>query len=126
MAAAVAALTESKLDPNRLCRAMCASQSQFTARFRAGSKPAPSAPVFLTPLRNVGSQNRSPGVSSVAFRTRSPDLRFASLMDMDFAVSGPLVRRSRRPVRLLYASFRPRLAATALALSLTLHLHQVG
>ena len=38
---------------------------------------------------------RSPGVSSVAFRAPSPGLRFASLMDMDFAVSGPLVRRSR-------------------------------
>src|SRR5438477_7474513 len=34
-------------------------------------------------------QSRSPGVSSVAFRARSPGLRFASLMDMDFAVSGP-------------------------------------
>src|SRR4029077_1904536 len=31
-----------------------------------------------------------------------------------------------RRARLLYASFRPRLAATALALLLTLHLHQVG
>src|SRR5262249_16294870 len=40
-------------------------------------------------------QSRSPGVSSVAFRAPSPSLRFASLMDMDFAVSGPLVRRSR-------------------------------
>src|SRR6266498_5806720 len=40
-------------------------------------------------------QDRSPGVSSVAFRARSPDLRFASLMDMDFAVSRPLIRRSR-------------------------------
>ena len=40
-------------------------------------------------------QSRSPGVSSVAFRASSPGLRFASLMDMDFAVSGPLVRRSR-------------------------------
>jgi hypothetical protein len=40
-------------------------------------------------------QDRSPGVSSVAFRARSPGLRFASLMDMDFAVSGPLVRRPR-------------------------------
>src|SRR5262249_40489180 len=40
-------------------------------------------------------QSRSPGVSSVAFRARSPGLRFASLMDMDFAVSGPLVQRSR-------------------------------
>ena len=31
-----------------------------------------------------------------------------------------------RLARLLYASFGPRLAATALAFSLTLHLHQVG
>ena len=40
-------------------------------------------------------RNRSPGVSSAAFRAQSPDLRFASLMDTDFAVSCPLVRRSR-------------------------------
>src|SRR6202035_5749610 len=40
-------------------------------------------------------QSRSPGVSSVAFRAQSPGLRFASLMDMDFAVRGPLVRHSR-------------------------------
>src|ERR1700730_6822191 len=40
-------------------------------------------------------QDRSPGVSSAAFRAPSPDLRFASLMDMDFAVRCPLVRRSR-------------------------------
>jgi hypothetical protein len=39
-------------------------------------------------------QSRSPGVSSVAFRARSPGL-IAPLMDMDFAVSGPIVRRSR-------------------------------
>src|SRR2546427_3193661 len=38
---------------------------------------------------------RSPGVSSTAFRAQSPNLRFASLMDMDFAVSCPLVRRWR-------------------------------
>ena len=40
-------------------------------------------------------QDRSPGVISAAFRAQSPDLRFASLMDMDFAVSSPLVRRWR-------------------------------
>src|SRR6266581_9544794 len=40
-------------------------------------------------------QSRSPGVISVAFRAPSPGLRFVSLMDMDFTVSGPLVRRSR-------------------------------
>src|SRR2546425_220732 len=38
---------------------------------------------------------RSPGVSSTAFRAQSPNLRFASLMDMDFAVSCPLVRHWR-------------------------------
>src|SRR6202167_4552219 len=43
----------------------------------------------------AATQSRSPGVSSVAFHARSPGLRFASLMDMDFAVSGPLVLRSR-------------------------------
>src|SRR5712675_3312584 len=31
----------------------------------------------------------------VTFRAQSPNLRFASLMDLEFAVSGPLVRRSR-------------------------------
>src|SRR5579864_4127030 len=39
--------------------------------------------------------SRSPGVSSTAFRAQPPNLRFASLMDMDFAVSCPLVRRWR-------------------------------
>src|ERR1039457_2343211 len=46
----------------------------------------------LSPLRT---RSRSPGVSSTAFRAQSPDLRFAPLMDMDFAVSCPLVRHSR-------------------------------
>src|ERR1039457_4556440 len=40
-------------------------------------------------------KNRSPGVSSTAFCAQSPDLRFAPLMDRDFAVSSPLVRHSR-------------------------------
>src|ERR1035438_2110136 len=40
-------------------------------------------------------RSRSPGVSSAAFCAQSPDLRFAPLMDMDFAVSCPLVRRWR-------------------------------
>src|SRR5205807_5532722 len=46
----------------------------------------------LSPLRT---RSRSPGVSSTAFRAQPPDLRFAPLMDMDFAVSRPLVRHSR-------------------------------
>ena len=40
-------------------------------------------------------RSRSPGVSSAAFCAQSPNLRFAPLMDMNFAVSCPLVRRSR-------------------------------
>ena len=40
-------------------------------------------------------QDSSPGVSSTAFRAQSPDLRSASLMEVDFAVRCPLVRRSR-------------------------------
>src|SRR5208282_1849548 len=43
----------------------------------------------------AATQSRSPGVSSAAFRAQSPNLRFAPLMDMDFAVSCPLVRHSR-------------------------------
>ena len=39
--------------------------------------------------------SRSPGVNSTAFRAQSPNLRFASLMDMDFAVSCPFVQRWR-------------------------------
>jgi hypothetical protein len=38
----------------------------------------------------------------------------------------PYIRFVHRLARLLYASFRPRLAAIALAFSLALHLHQVG
>src|SRR6267142_2277272 len=64
----------------------------------------PLCPLLTSALRSdrltapsvaEATQSRSPGVSSVAFRAPSPGLRFASLMDMDFAVSGPLVRRPR-------------------------------
>jgi hypothetical protein len=40
-------------------------------------------------------QSRSPGVSSAAFHAQSPNLRFAPLMDTDFAVRCPLFRRLR-------------------------------
>src|SRR5262249_61902550 len=38
---------------------------------------------------------RCHGLISALFRAQPPNLRFASLMDMDFAVSWPLVRRLR-------------------------------
>ena len=37
----------------------------------------------------------TPGVSAAAFCAQPPDLRFAPLMDMDFAISCPLVRHWR-------------------------------
>ena len=37
----------------------------------------------------------SPEISSTAFRAQPPNLRFASLIDMGFAIIGPLARRSR-------------------------------
>src|SRR5260370_14316844 len=43
----------------------------------------------------VRPQDRSRGVSSTAFHAQPPDLRFAPLMDTDFAVSCPLVRHWR-------------------------------
>src|SRR5882762_1938815 len=78
-------------------------------------------------------RDRSPGVSSAAFRAQSPNLRFASLMDMDFAVRCPLVRRLR-----LVFGFCPSTHAFARCFLqtpprggspctlLALHLHQVG
>lgn len=39
--------------------------------------------------------DRSPEVSSTAFRALPPNLRFASLMEMGFAKPGPLAQRSR-------------------------------
>jgi len=39
--------------------------------------------------------SRSPAISSTAFHAQPPDLRFASLIDMGFAIIGPLARRSR-------------------------------
>ena len=37
----------------------------------------------------------SPEISSIAFHAQPPNLRFASLIDMGFAIIGPLARRSR-------------------------------
>ena len=38
--------------------------------------------------------DRSPEVSTTAFRAQEPDLQLTPLMDMDFAIIRPLVRRS--------------------------------
>jgi hypothetical protein len=96
-----------------------------------------SASAVRTPCDALSSEvetrSRPPGVSSVAFRAQLPNLRFASLMNMDFATRRPLVQRSR----LISGScpstrtFAPRFLQTpprgnSPCASLTLHLHQVG
>src|SRR6185369_9260339 len=77
--------------------------------------------------------DRSPGVSSIAFGAQPPDLRFAPLMDMDFALRCPLVRRWRLVSGFCSSArtFVPRFLQTpprgdSPCASLTLHLHQVG
>ena len=47
------------------------------------------------PLSPLWTRRRSPRVSSTAFDALPPDVRFAPLMAMDFALRGGLVRRSR-------------------------------
>ena len=54
--------------------------------------------------------NRSPAISSTAFDTRPPDLPPASLMDTDFAITCPLVRRRRPQIQFL--SIGPYLCST--------------
>src|SRR5258705_475532 len=39
--------------------------------------------------------SRSPEISSTAFSAQPPNLRFASLIEMGFAIIGPLARRLR-------------------------------
>ncbi len=76
--------------------------------------------------------NRSPEVSSTAFRTQPPNLQPAPLMDMGFAVIGQLARRRMPLIRFLYIGSH--VCSTLLSdppsperpcASLSLHLHQV-
>src|ERR1700691_6123153 len=49
---------------------------------------------------------RSPEVSSTAFDTQPPDLPPVSLMDMGFAIMGPLARHHRPRIRFLFIGSR--------------------
>jgi len=70
----------------------------------------------------VGTRNRSPEVSSIAFHAPPPDLPPAPLMDTGFVVRCRLAERRRphhpvlvhRLACLLHAAFRPRLTARPL------------
>ena len=98
---------------------------QLTSALRSDRLTAPSVA--------EATQSRSPGVSSIAFGAQPPDLRFASLMDLDFAMCRPLVRRLRLISGFCSSArtFDPRFLQTpprdgSPCVSLTLHLHQVG
>jgi hypothetical protein len=76
--------------------------------------------------------SRSPEVSSTACRTQPPNLQPVLLMDMDFAIIGPLVRHCMPLIRFLYIGSY--VCSTLLSdpasrrrpcASLSLHLHQV-
>ena len=77
-------------------------------------------------------RSRSPEVSSTAFRTQPPNLQPVPLMDMGFAVIGPLARHRMPQIRFLYIGSC--VCSTLLSdppsperpcASLSLHLHQV-
>ncbi len=85
--------------------------------------PAPRSKSLTAPLSpSSRTRRRPPEVSLTAFNAQPPDLRSAPLMDMDFAVTSPLVQRSRLSIRFFFigsrlclrASFRPRLSTTPL------------
>src|SRR5262249_59402718 len=104
-----------------------------TSTVRAfGGAPPPTMPSadFCVAVRSpyddfspvTGTQRRPPEVRPTAFAARPPDLPPRPLMTVDFAIICSLVRPGRplypllvhRAAALLYASFRPRLAATPL------------
>src|SRR4051812_44352439 len=80
----------------------------------------------------LGTRRRPPEVSSTAFPAHLPDVHTRPLMDVDFAVTCPLVRPGMPQIRFLFV--RSRFCSTLLSdaasrrrpcASLALHLHQV-
>ena len=54
----------------------------------------------------IGTRRRPPQVSSIAFPAPLPDLQPWPLMDMDFAISRPLVRPEMPDIRFLFVRSR--------------------
>src|ERR1700724_2654533 len=54
----------------------------------------------------IGTRHRPPQVSSIAFPAPLPDLQPWSLMDVDFAISRPLVRPGMPHIRFLFVRAR--------------------
>ncbi len=79
-----------------------------------------------------GTCDRPPEVSLTASRAQPPDLRSVSLMDLDFAVNGQLVRHSRlisdfcSSAHVCSTLLSPDASRLRPCASLILHLHQAG
>src|ERR1700730_900855 len=92
-----------------------------------------SGDLSVAPVALRTTRDRSPGGSSIAFGAQPPDLRSPPLMDVDFAIRCPLVRRWRLLSGFCSSArtFVPRFLQTpprraSPCASLTLHLPQVG
>jgi hypothetical protein len=59
-----------------------------------------------SPSSEIGTRRRPPQVNSIAFAAPLPDLQPWPLMDMDFAVSCPLVRPGMPRIRFLFVRSR--------------------
>ena len=76
------------LQPSRTtrCSAHTTPAADFCGKIRVNC---------FTLSRESATCRRSPEISSTAFCAQPPNLRFASLIEMGFAIMGPLARRSR-------------------------------
>ena len=79
---------------------------QAFIRYRTTMPSADSCCEIKTPYdvlsHEFATRNRSPEVSSTAYRTQPPNLQPAPLMDMGFAVMSPVARRRMPLIRFLY------------------------
>ena len=88
------------LDMTPLIRAPDGLQPSRTTRCSAHTTPAADyccrvrVNLFILSHESVTCSS-SPEISSTAFHAQPPNLRFASLIDMGFAIIGPLAQRSR-------------------------------
>src|SRR5271165_5023914 len=128
------------------CSAACRSSSRAAYwplpsvwAFAACAATMPAADFCCTIRRDCsilspdsGTCSRPPEVSSTAFNAQPPDLQPAPLMDMDFAITSPLVRH--RMPRIWFLFIGSHLCSTLLSdhvsqrrpcVSLSLHLQQV-
>jgi len=76
----------------RLSALECLTSLTDGLTYYASADFCPAVRRPLDPLSRLGGDTEQiSGVSSIAFGAQPPDLRFAPLMDMDFAISCPLV-----------------------------------